>query len=490
MKAAAALLFTLPAITLAQQVAINVYAMPAPISAPDGMIPGPQGSVWFIDGGDIGRVTPAGSITQFSTNTGWDVGGITAGPDGDIWFVVANGHAIGSMTTTGTVTEYPLPPDSDALAIAAGPDGALWFTDYGLNEIGRMTTTGVVSYYIVLTPVAGVAAIARGRDDALWFLEEYGNNIGRITTNGVVTEYPLPTPNAGLYCCITSGPDGAMWFDGPGFFAPSFIGRITAAGEITEFPLSNVPQGITTGPDGALWFTYNAGIGRITTAGAVSYFPGEGNSITQGPDHELWLTSGVGNGGVYTPGVIEEMVFESATLTVSPASGAPGANLQFAGNGFAPNETVQIYKRGVGSEVLATATADSSGSISASAPVPQSPYLFQDSRVFLGVGQSSGNLGAAPFTVTSRLRATPNSGAAGSTATIDGYGFGPFEELAIFWRDYSTLLGTVTADVNGTFNGSAAVQFTVPADATPGVYRLIGYGRYAGNFCYGEFTVE
>jgi virginiamycin B lyase len=490
MKTLAAWFLTLPAMALAQQTAIHVFPIPAAISAPGYMIPGPQKSVWFTDGPQIGRITPSGEITQFPTPPPWDVSSITTGPDGATWFIPANGNAIGRMTTNGVVTEYPLPEAGDPSAIAAGSDGALWFTDYGLNAIGRITTSGVVSYYVVPTPQAGVAAIAKGPDGALWFLEEFGNNIGRVTTNGAVTEYPLPAPNGGLYCCITQGSDGAMWFDVPGFFTPSFIGRITKTGEITEFPLSDPPQGITPGPDGALWFISNAGIGRITTTGAVSYLPGGGGAITQGPTHELWLTGAVGTGGVYTPGVIEEMVFETATLTVSPDTGPPGETLQFTGSGFVPNETVQIYTGGVGSRVMAAATADSSGAISVSTEAPESPYLFGDTSAFLGAGQTSGNLGAAPFTSTSRLKVNPSSGAAGSTVTLTGYGFGPFEFLDIFWVNSSTLLGNVTATVNGTFDGSAALQFTVPSDAAPGVYLLKAYGRYAGNGAHIEFTVE
>jgi virginiamycin B lyase len=64
---------------------------------------------------------------------------------------------------------------------------------------------------------------------------------------------------------ITTGPDGAIWFTGPG---GNCIGRISADGEVREFPLpspASFPVAITTGPDGALWFTEGRGnrIGRL-----------------------------------------------------------------------------------------------------------------------------------------------------------------------------------------------------------------------------------
>jgi hypothetical protein len=53
--------------------------------------------------------------------------------------------------------------------------------------------------------------------------------------------------------------------------------RPPVAQAITEFPVpsaSSEPIGITTGPDGALWFNEYSGnkIGRITTAGVVTEF--------------------------------------------------------------------------------------------------------------------------------------------------------------------------------------------------------------------------
>src|SRR5438093_745746 len=72
--------------------------------------------------------------------------GITAGPDGNLWFTEANGNKIGRITTGGVITEYPVPTAGSApLGIASGPDGALWFTEYYRNRIGRITTGGVIT---------------------------------------------------------------------------------------------------------------------------------------------------------------------------------------------------------------------------------------------------------------------------------------------------------------------------------------------------------
>src|SRR5439155_11936064 len=65
-----------------------------------------------------------GQITQFSIPTAGSVpDGITAGPDGNLWFVERLGNKIARITPAGLITEYPIPtPSSGPLAITVGPD--------------------------------------------------------------------------------------------------------------------------------------------------------------------------------------------------------------------------------------------------------------------------------------------------------------------------------------------------------------------------------
>jgi virginiamycin B lyase len=187
------------------------------------------------------------------------------------------------LAGAATITEFPLPtPNSVPFGITAGPDGALWFgVSFGFvgfdegNLIGRITTAGAITQFNLPRPPPDDSrpqGITAGPDGALWFTElgtaaDTGNRIGRITTAGAITEFPLPTPRSSPFH-ITAGPDGALWFTE---FGANRIGRITTAGTLTEFPLptpNSGPSGITAGPDGALWFSEETGnkIGRITTA--------------------------------------------------------------------------------------------------------------------------------------------------------------------------------------------------------------------------------
>jgi len=82
------------------------------------------------------------TFTEFPVRTDAGPAGITAGPDGNVWFTEYRipGNKIGRITTSGTITEFPLPtPGSKPQGIALGPDGAIWFTEQGVDRIGRLS---------------------------------------------------------------------------------------------------------------------------------------------------------------------------------------------------------------------------------------------------------------------------------------------------------------------------------------------------------------
>jgi virginiamycin B lyase len=470
MKTAIALLLSLPALSLAQQIAIGTYSLPTASGWQYVMAVGPDDAIWFVEnpGYKIGRITTAGRITEFPLPKGSsDPYWITAGPDGALWFTEPGN--IGRITIAGAITLYPLPGvGSYPGGITAGPDGALWFTaNKGhTGTIGRITTAGAIAEY----PVSGrpaIVGITTGPDGALWFAADGDNYVGRMETTGAITKYPVPTANCGVWD-ITSGPDGALWFTENN---AAKVGRITTSGAITEYAVSRYPGWITTGPDRALWFGDLNQLGRITTQGTVTEYQanntfhgGPTGGIVVGPDGELWFAVNAGIG---------EAVFVSANLTVWPPNGTYQSNLTFTGSGYASNETVQIYTAGVGSPVLARATADPTGSFSVMAPAPQSEY---EPRILLGAGQLSGELGAASFVMYPSLILSPNSGPVGTTVTVQGYGFTSLMTASIYWNTVASPLGSAIANVHGTFSGGAALTFTVPAGSAPGANMVIAEG--------------
>jgi hypothetical protein len=108
----------------------------------------------------------------------------------------------------------------------------------------------------------------------------------------------------------------------------------------------------------------------------------------------------------------------------------------------------------------------------------------------VAVGQSSGKLAVAPFTIAPRLYLDPKTGTVGSTITARGFGFGAAETVQVFWNNPRVLLGTVTTDSHGSFSQSTALTFTIPAGAPAGVNGIFGTGQTTGALGQGYIMVE
>jgi streptogramin lyase len=117
--------------------------------------------------------------------------GLTPGPDGALWFADCLAPQIGRITTAGVISTFHLPPAAQssvdkttpnlgACGITAGPDGALWFTETYVNKIGRITTTGELSEFPLPRAHRYPFAITAGSDGAVWFTEKLLNNTGKI----------------------------------------------------------------------------------------------------------------------------------------------------------------------------------------------------------------------------------------------------------------------------------------------------------------------
>jgi virginiamycin B lyase len=118
-----------------------------PAALPGDIVAGPDGAMWFTEcfNSAIGRVTvDGGNASSYSIPSGNYSAQIIAGPDGALWFtepIFSPGAvAIGRITTAGSVTEYSTGITSNALitGIATGPDGAIWFVDGSNHQIDRM----------------------------------------------------------------------------------------------------------------------------------------------------------------------------------------------------------------------------------------------------------------------------------------------------------------------------------------------------------------
>jgi streptogramin lyase len=192
---------------------------------------GPEGDLFFgelhatagplgVDRPAIGRLSPTGRLTDFDLGAGGaEVGSITTGPDGDLWFTlryrgdsIRPGRWVGKMTPEGEITRYRV--DGAPSQIIAGPDGALWFgdSDGDRSALGRISPEGALTYVPLLgfTPTS----LAVGWDGSFWVAgapEPRGaNELARVTPTGQVTMFAVPGDEGTE--AIARGPGGEMWF--------------------------------------------------------------------------------------------------------------------------------------------------------------------------------------------------------------------------------------------------------------------------------------
>ncbi|HEY2474345.1 MAG TPA: hypothetical protein VGI19_06030 [Candidatus Cybelea sp.] len=284
---------------------VTLYADAYGDPLPTGITAGPDGALWFTDVGNdvVGRITTGGTYTMQQPAGRELSAGITVGPDKNLWFTLEEEYGgIGRITPKGVITLFPDPGGSYPQGITVGPDNALWFTESN-GTVGRMTTKGKVKHFTVAPSNAELEGIVTGPDGNLWLTQyvvggsRFSNAVIRMSTSGKYKSFKVGSgPD---FICV--GPDNALWFTEA---AANALGRLTPSGKYQEFPIgyNAQPSGIATGPDGALWFSDfsgRAGIGRMTTRGKVRFYKVLGSDpqvveIVPGPDGNMWFTTIIG----------------------------------------------------------------------------------------------------------------------------------------------------------------------------------------------------
>ncbi len=170
------------------------------------MTPGPDGTVWFADGGSaIKRVTSAGRVTAIRIHGSGSmlVTSLASDRKGDLWFTEyvpgggyarSTGGAIGEIRAGSTVaTVTKLPGNKAPGSLLLGPDGGVWFT--WARGVGRIAPrSGVIQ--LVRLAHHHLSSIAFGAGRRLWFVDARANVIGRVPVAQlqVGTHTPLPKP--------------------------------------------------------------------------------------------------------------------------------------------------------------------------------------------------------------------------------------------------------------------------------------------------------
>jgi len=283
--------------------ALKQFKVPTANSQPRAITNGSDGNRWFTEGTEftaapakIGRITPAGSITEFDANCQFCIlTDIVQGP-ADILYVTSNNPILLRFNVaTGTFLAPIDIPNSNAVAgdLAVHGDD-IWFTDFNNDSLWRYNiTAGQFTQFPLQIQPSDVVIDSAG---SAWFTAPFNNSVNRLNpATGTVDSFPVPDGLSPRQIAIAT--DGQIWFTSR--FVPQGVGRLNpTTGEMTTFPTPDNPgpEGIAASPDGSIWFTQTTkgNIAKIDNTGVITETKAVKGSepfgITVAPNGDPWYT--------------------------------------------------------------------------------------------------------------------------------------------------------------------------------------------------------
>lgn len=229
-------------------------------SAPHGVIVGPDGHAWVTDSGLNAIVRVDGKtneVKKFSLPAGRSGANLnTAVFDrrGVLWFTGQSGVYGRLDPASGEMTVYDAPRGRGPYGITATPDGTVWYASLAGSHIARIDPVSG-SATVVSPPTADQGARriwsdSRGR---LWVSEW---NAGQVAVHdpaaGTWAEYRLPGDKPQAYAVYVDDRD-VVWLSD--FGANSLVRFDPPTKALTSFPLPSTPSNVRQilGRPGEVW---------------------------------------------------------------------------------------------------------------------------------------------------------------------------------------------------------------------------------------------
>lgn len=216
------------------------YLMPnaSPTNRPNSIVASSDGNLWIRNSNDyeVLKMTPQGAFTTYPMPSGVHAGALVSGPDGTMWFL--DGTNLVRITSAGSVIVKTLPTTGVLPAsvgnLALGPNNQLWFS-YVTHPTSSSTVYSLGSYDIYTAQTVSFTSTA--------------------PTNAVVgTKYaPTAVSTSGLPVAITvdssaasvcSIVNGIVSFQGAG----TCVLNANQGGDADYYPASQVQQSFEVSP--------------------------------------------------------------------------------------------------------------------------------------------------------------------------------------------------------------------------------------------------
>ena len=147
---------------------------------------------------------------------------ITLGPDGNLWFTQQTQGELGRLTPSGQITLYSTGVGSGPHGIGFDKEGRLWITRQFSNTISEVDIKGtvhIVANHVIPYADAMPHGLTVASDGKVWFTGREGNIVGYYDPKSDKFRiFKLPTPNpdpekkGNFPIYITEAPDGSMYF--------------------------------------------------------------------------------------------------------------------------------------------------------------------------------------------------------------------------------------------------------------------------------------
>jgi len=234
-------------------------------SAPHGVIVGPDGAPWITDSGlnAIVRVDPATEEVQRfplpagSSNTNLNTAAFDA--QGVLWFTGQNGFYGRLDPAAGEVELFPAPRGRGPYGITATPDGAVYYASLAGSHIARIdVTTGEATPIDPPTPEQGARRVWSDSAGRIWVSEWTAGQLGMFDpASGEWREWPLPGEQPQAYAVYVDDQD-IVWLSD---FGANALVRFEPASEtFTVFPLPSDSAAVRQilGRPGEVWAAESA----------------------------------------------------------------------------------------------------------------------------------------------------------------------------------------------------------------------------------------
>ncbi len=368
-------------------------------SEPDSVAVGPEGDLWVTQRlglNGVSKMTKKGEVTEYKIPV-LDYCGfpthIAAGPSKEsaLWITCGTVNTgskeesyIVKITTAGSATAYKLPHSGPYAAydITAGPDGNMWFVRHGVagfsewNSIDKITPTGTITEYNISGAEPYAIVPGPNGEKTLWAADKRGQKIDSIGTSGEGwKEYSLGSSEPEE---LVVGPNGdSLWYKAGGRIGQFSLLRHEDLGDLPE---RFSGEAITDGPnkENAVWFLdgneklVKLGMQKPASEGAPTEYTQEVSEYTMplkglqdghegmtvGPENEdaLWFIEEKGETEKRSKSEWGDADLAKMNLASSsgsePASPAPGTTIDYnvpvsgAGAGLHNMSATEVAKWG------------------------------------------------------------------------------------------------------------------------------------------------